>query len=122
MFANMEIKTSLNDEQHENFEEKDESKLVLTRERYHPKGLSGDEEHDLDTDARPGAYRIGGDDGENPNRNAPRATVTGLNENPRVCISESERMPGYLKKSHVPPKLSLPSKTKKSALGLYFLR
>jgi hypothetical protein len=31
-------------------------------------------------------------------------------------------MPGYLKKFQVPPKLSLLSRIKKLALGLYFLR
>ena len=36
----------------------------------------------------------------------------GLKENPRVCISESDLIPGYLNRSQVPPKFSLPSKIK----------
>ena len=32
--------------------------------------------------------------------------VHGLNRNPRVNMSESERMPGYLNRSQVPPRFS----------------
>jgi len=32
--------------------------------------------------------------------------VHGLNRNPRVNMSESDRMPGYLNRSQVPPMLS----------------
>ena len=32
--------------------------------------------------------------------------VHGLNRKPRVNMSESERMPGYLNRSQVPPRLS----------------
>ena len=46
----------------------------------------------------------------------------GLNLNPNVCISESDLMPGYLKRSQVPPILSLASKMVKDLLGQLFLR
>jgi hypothetical protein len=36
--------------------------------------------------------------------------VHGLNENPRVCMSLSERTPGYRKRSHVPPMSLRPSR------------
>ena len=34
------------------------------------------------------------------------ADAHGLNRNPRVYMSESERMPGYLKRFQVPPRVS----------------
>ena len=38
------------------------------------------------------------------------AAVHGRNEYPSVCMSESERMPGYRNRSHVPPRRGRPSK------------
>mgnify|MGYP006201362557 CR=1 FL=1 len=38
------------------------------------------------------------------------ASVHGLKLKPSVCMSLSERTPGYLKRSHVPPKSSRPSR------------
>jgi hypothetical protein len=37
--------------------------------------------------------------------------VHGLNRKPRVNMSESERMPGYLNRSQVPPRFSRRSRT-----------
>ena len=42
--------------------------------------------------------------------------------NPNVNMSESERMPGYLKKSQVPPMLLLRSRMRKDAQGECFCR
>ena len=86
------MKASSHDERHEIHEEESEANCVLARERYRPKELRLDEEDDLDPNARPGAYRIGGDCNENPNRSTPRATVRGLNENSRQQINNSDQV------------------------------
>ena len=46
----------------------------------------------------------------------------GLKLKPRVCMSESDLIPGYLNKSQVPPKLSLPSKIRYFLSGHFILR
>merc|ERR1712102_252899 len=43
-------------------------------------------------------------------------------EKPNVNMSESDLMPGYLKKSHVPPMLDLLSRIRNDAHGEYFCR
>ncbi|EJP73310.1 MAG: hypothetical protein NT02SARS_1789 [SAR86 cluster bacterium SAR86B] len=45
-----------------------------------------------------------------------------MNLNPRVCISESDLIPGYLKRSHVPPMSFLPSSITKDLFGHDFLK
>ena len=46
--------------------------------------------------------------------------IHGLNLKPSVCISESDLTPGYLKRSHVPPILFLPSRIEKDLFGQDF--
>ena len=46
----------------------------------------------------------------------------GLNENPSVNMSESDLIPGYLNKSHVPPIALLFSKILKLLFGHFFFK
>ena len=44
-------------------------------------------------------------------------SVQGLNRKPRVNMSESDRMPGYLNRSQVPPRFSRRSRMTKDLDG-----
>ena len=48
--------------------------------------------------------------------------VHGLNRNPRVNMSESERMPGYLNRSQVPPRFSRRSRIDVALVGAAVLQ
>ena len=48
--------------------------------------------------------------------------IQGLNLNPSVCMSESERTPGYLNRSQVPPNASLPSRIANDLSGQLFCK
>ena len=50
------------------------------------------------------------------------SSFQGRNENPIVCMSESERIPGYLNRSHVPPQRLAPFYDQKGFLRAVYLQ